>query len=174
MLGRFAADQGASRLNAALRNAGYDCRNLFGHVLPDGYVIKEKQGLCAAAYYIVYAHGHAVYADGIMPVHKLRKAQLGAHAIGAGYEYRLRHASNVWGKQSAEAADIGNHARDIGALNVCAHELNALITGGYVYAGCRVCGGAGFFHINHSFPFQQYVQIFSGSMPMASITPSRD
>ena len=58
-------------------------------------------------------------------------------------------------EQAAEAANVRNYAGDVGALDVRAHQLNALVTGSDVYTGCRIGGGVRFFHVDHSFPFQQ-------------------
>ena len=174
MLCRFAADERAAGLNTALCNAGDDGGYLFGHVFANGDVIKKEQGLCTAADHVVYTHGNAVDADGVMLVHELCQTELGAHAVRAGDENGLRHPGKIGSKEAAEAANVRNHTGDMGALDVCTHQLDALVTGSDVHAGCRVGGGAGFFHVDHSFPFQQYVQTLSRSMPMASRTPSRD
>ena len=155
MLGGLTADEGAARLHTALCHAGDDRRHLFRHVLADGNVIQEKQGLCAAADHVVHAHGHAVDADGVMLVQQLSQTQLGAHTVGAGDQHRLRYTGQIGGKQAAEAANVRNYAGDVGALDVRAHQLDALVTGSDVHTGCRIGGGVRFFHVDHSFPFQQ-------------------
>ena len=90
-----------------------------------------------------------------MLVQQLSQTQFGAHAVGAGNQHRLRHTGQIGGKQAAEAANVRNYAGDVGALDVRAHQLDALVTGSDVHTGCRIGGGVRFFHVDHSFPFQQ-------------------
>ena len=86
---------------------------------------------------------------------ELSQTQLGAHTVGAGDQHRLRYTGQIGGKQAAEAANVRNYAGDVGALDVRAHQLDALVTGSDVHTGCRIGGGVRFFHVDHSFPFQQ-------------------
>ena len=155
VLGGLTADESAAGLDTALRHAGDDGCHLFRHVLADGDVIQEKQGLRAAADHVIHAHGHAVDADGVMLVQQFGQTQFGAHTVGAGNQHRLRHTGQIGGKQAAEAANVRNYAGDVGALDVRAHQLDALVTGSDVHTGCRIGGGVRFFHVDHSFPFQQ-------------------
>ena len=61
----------------------------FGNQLAHGNIVEEEQRLCAAAEDIVDAVVDQVHAYGIIPVHERGDFKLGAHAIGAGYQYRL-------------------------------------------------------------------------------------
>ena len=146
----FSADESAACTYAALCYAGDNGCYLFGDILADCNIVKEEQGLCAAANNIVYAHCNAVNADGIMLVHKLSQSQLGADTVGAGNQYRLSHACHIGSKQAAEAANVRNYTGDMGALNCLTHQLYAFVACGYIYAGCGVCCGMGVFHLKTS------------------------
>jgi len=133
---RFAAYEGASRLHAAVRNAGHYLLHLLGVVFPNRKVIQKEKRLCPAAYYVVNAHGDAVYAYGVVLVHKESYLKLCAHAVGSAYEYRLLHAGYVRLKKPAEAAQPRNHAGNHCFFDVAFHKLHRLVTGGNVNA-CR-------------------------------------
>ena len=102
------ADQGASGLDAALRNAGDDLGYFFRIVFSHGDIVQEKQRLSPDADYVVDAHGHAVDTDGIMLIQQKGNFQLCPHAVGAGNQNRLLHAGKIRLEQAAEAADTGN------------------------------------------------------------------
>ena len=61
---------------------------------------------CTGADDVVDAHGHAVDADGVVLVHQLGQAELGAHAVGAGDQHRLLHPGNGQAEAAAEAAHV--------------------------------------------------------------------
>ena len=154
MLGCLSAYQGAARLHAAFGNARHKLRHLFGYVLSYGYVVQEEQRLCSAADDVVDAHGNAVYAYGVVLAEDLRYALLGAHAVGAGDQYRLLHALNVRGEQPAEASYSGDHAGDVGLFYQGPYELDALVARFDIHA----CGGVRLgsaLHVLYSFPVQQ-------------------
>ena len=73
-----------------------------------------------------------------MLVHKLGDADLGAHAVGAGDQHRLLHPGEVGDKQAAEAADVGDHAGNEGALDVGAHQLHTLVASLNIHTGVPV------------------------------------
>ena len=98
--------------------------NPFRHVLSAGNIVQEEQGLRAAADDIVDAHGHTVDTDGVMPVHQLRDLQLGAYAVGAGYQHRLLHPGQVRPEQSAESAHIRADTGDLCPLDMLFHQLD--------------------------------------------------
>ena len=68
-LGSLAADQSCIGLDAAVSHTFYDGSDFLRIVLAAGNVVKEEQGLCTAADYIVYAHSDAVDTDRVMFVH---------------------------------------------------------------------------------------------------------
>ncbi len=146
MLGGLAADEGAARLYAALRHAGDQRRHLFRLVSADGDVVEEEERLCPAADDVVDAHGHAVDAHGVVSVHELGDALLGAHAVGAGDEDRLPHPGKVGREETAKAADTGHDAGDKRALHMFFHEPYALVARLDVDAGRGIRCGMGVFH----------------------------
>ena len=89
-----------------------------------GDVVEEKERLRPAADDVVDAHGHAVDAHGVVPVHEEGKLQLGAHAVRAGDEHRLGHAGKVGAEEPAEAAQAAQHPGGVGALDVLFHQLD--------------------------------------------------
>ena len=140
MLGRFPADQGAARLYAALGHTGNQRGDLFRLVLPDGDIVQKEQRPGTAADDVVDAHGNAVDADRVVLSHQLSDALLGSDPVGSGHQNRLFHAGGVRLKQTAEAADVRENARNQGPPDMLLHPLYALIAGLDVDAG----GGVGF------------------------------
>ena len=115
--GRFAAKQRASRLFAALCNAG---DHLCGpvHIQPaGGEIIKEKERTRPLHKDVVGAHGHEIDADGIMLVKRERQLELGAHPIGGSHQHRRFHPGKIRFEQAAETADIGQDAVDLRLRN---------------------------------------------------------
>ena len=160
VLSGFAADKSAACADAALSHTGNNGGYLLGDILADCNIVKEEQGLCAAADNIVNAHCNTVDADSVVLIQKLGKAELGAYAIGAGNQNGFLHTGYIGSKQAAEATNIGNNTGDMGALNCLAHELYAFVSGGNINAGCGVCCGMGVFHLKtsviiYSLPVQQ-------------------
>ena len=170
VLGSLTADERAAGLHTTLSHTGNQCSDLFRLISANGNVVQEKQRLCPAADNIVDTHGHAVDTHGVMLVHALCDADLGTHAVSSGNQNRLGYSGKLWGKQSPEAADIGDNAGDHGTGNVLFHELDALIAGLDIHAGVTVAVRitthmlfslsqfailSGRSHGGHSFPVQQ-------------------
>ena len=151
MLRCLAADQRAAGLDAALADALDDLCNPLGHILSAGDIVQEEQGLRAAADDIVHAHGHAVNTDGIVLVHQQGNFQLGAHAVGAGYQHRFLHAGHIRLEQSAESAHIRADPGGLCPLDMLFHQLNRLVTGSDINASGGVGFRSGFVHCDGSF-----------------------
>ena len=81
--GRFAAQQGAIGLQAAVADAFDDLLQQRRIVVRHGHVVEEEQRLGAAAEGVVHAHRHQVDADGVVAAGQLGHFQLGADAVGA-------------------------------------------------------------------------------------------
>ena len=94
-LGGLAADERRAGLHAALADAADDIGYPLGIVLAAGDVIEEEQGLCAAANYVVDAHCHAVYADGVVLVHEKGQLEFCTHSVCAADEHGLCYARQV-------------------------------------------------------------------------------
>ena len=152
----FAAHQRAAGLHAALAHALDDIGDALGHVFAAGDVVQKDEGLCAAAHYVVYAHGHAVDAHGVVLVHQKGDFELGAHAVGAGNQHRAGNARQIQFKQAAEAADARNHAGDGRARHVLLHQLHGAVAGGDVHTGLLVAF-AGAFHASASEILRSYL-----------------
>ena len=140
MLRRLTADEGGTGLDAALGHTAYDFRNTLRHILAAGNVIQEKQRLCAAADYVIDAHGHTVDADGIVLVQEHGDFQLGTHAVGTGNQNGLLHTGDGQAEAAAEAAHIVQAPFIPGPGNVLLHEFHGLVTGSDVYTGSGVAG----------------------------------
>ena len=125
----FTAQQGAAALLAsrgdALHHFGHGC----GAELACGYVIKEKQGLCAAGDHVVDAHRHQVDAHVVVPPMGLGQFEFGANPIGACHQQGLPQA----GRQSAEAAEPSQPAHNFGATG-------GLHAGSNPIHKCPACG----------------------------------
>lgn len=108
---RFAADQGASGLTAALGDTGDDARGL-RHIEAAGREIVEKEkGFGPLNDQIVDAHGNEVDADGVMAAGVDRYFQFGADAIGGGDQDRVGKAGLTQIEQGAESAQPGGGAQ---------------------------------------------------------------
>ena len=138
VLGGLPADQGAARLAAALGDAGDDVGDAAGVVFAAGDVVQEKEGGGAAADDIVDAHGHAVDADGVVLVHELGQAQLGAHAVGAGDQHRASSCRRGRGRTARRSPPrVPMTPGMIGGLHHGLDALHRLIAGGHVHARRR-------------------------------------
>ena len=135
----FTADQGAAGLNAAFRNAGDEGGDFLRLISADGNIIKEEQGLCSAADDIVDAHGDTVNADRVVDAHELCNPLLRSDPVCTGDKDRIFHAGQLRPEQSAESADIRDHAGDKGALNMLLHQTDTFVSGFNIDA----CGGIG-------------------------------
>ena len=138
-LRRLPADQGGSRLSAAVRHALYDRSDLLRIIFPAGDVIQEKQRFSARAGNVVDAHRHAVDPHGIMPVHQERQLQLRSHAVRSGNQGGLFHIFKaLHGKGSRKTTqpsqDLGTH----GLLHVLLHQLNRSVTGFNIHSGILI------------------------------------
>jgi len=104
----LAADQGAARLLAALRDALDHAGGDPGVELAAGEVVEEEQRLRALHQHVVRAHRHQVDADAVVPVQLEGELQLGADAVGARDEHRVLVLRRQLA-QRAESADAGEH-----------------------------------------------------------------
>ncbi|BAF60724.1 hypothetical protein PTH_2542 [Pelotomaculum thermopropionicum SI] len=128
-LRRFAADQGAAGPAAAFRHTAYNCRHLLRNHPAYRQVVQEEQRLGPVHENIVYAHGHGVDANGVMPVHQHGHPQLGAHPIGAGHQHRLFIPGRIKRKQPAKAPYIGQDLRPEGAPHGVPDQAHRLVSG---------------------------------------------
>ena len=128
----FSADQRASRLTAALGDAGHDIGDLLGHILPERDIIEEEHGRGAGADDVVHAHCDAVDAYGIVAVGKERKLQLRSHAVRAGDKNRLLHSGDRRDKQPSEASYARKRALGHRGRDVAFHKLDRTVSGGYI------------------------------------------
>ena len=145
----FAADQRAACLTAALCDTGNHLCDLLRVVLADCNIVEEEQRLCTAAGDIVYAHGNAVDANGVVLVHQERQLELGADAIRTGNEDRILHAIEIRAEQAAEAAERTHNALGKGAFYHRLHQLDRFVACGNVNAGSLVAFRTAYTHVLH-------------------------
>ena len=108
---RFAADQRAARLAAALGDAADDRRRL-RYVQPaGGEIVQEEQRLGALHDQVVDAHRHQVDADGGVQAGLDRDAQFGADAVRAGNQDRVVKSRRLRVEQRAEPAEAAQSRR---------------------------------------------------------------
>ena len=125
--GRFAADQRAVRLHAAVADALDQVADQGRIVFRQGEVIEEQQRFAAGAQAIVDGHGHQIDADGIVLVHHAGNFELGADAVGA----RDQHgpaiilgeepAIVIEAEKTGKAAEAVEDARRVRALQERGH-----------------------------------------------------
>ena len=142
----LAADQRAACLTAALCDTGNHLCDLLRVVLADCNIVEEEQRLCTAAGDIVYAHGNAVDANGVVLVHQERQLELGADAIRTGNEDRILHAIEIRTEQAAEAAERTHNALGKGAFYHRLHQLDRFVACGNVNAGSLVAFRTAYTH----------------------------
>jgi hypothetical protein len=94
-LGGLAAEQRAAGLATAVDDAADQRLDEVGGEHAAGDVVEQEQRLRAGDQQVVDAHRHEVDADRVVAVHGDRDQQLGADAIGAGHEHRLRDAGRA-------------------------------------------------------------------------------
>jgi hypothetical protein len=98
-------------LQAALGDAGDDCRALFRVELAGGEVVEKEQRLRALDDEVVDAHGDEIDADGIVDAGFDRDLQLGPHAVIGGDQHRIGKARRLQVEQAAKAADLAIRTR---------------------------------------------------------------
>ena len=101
---RFAADQGAARLLAAIGDAGDHLAGGGDIELSGGVIVEEEQRLGALHHQIVDRHGDEIDADAMVAAGLDGDAELGADAVIGGDEDRVLEAAGLEIEQAAEAA----------------------------------------------------------------------
>ncbi|MPN31014.1 hypothetical protein SDC9_178485 [bioreactor metagenome] len=84
--------QGAARIYAAVAYPFDNGFCFFGVKPACADVVKEKQGLCSVAGYIIYTHSDTVNAYGVMLIHHEGYLKLCSYSVGSGDQNRLFHA----------------------------------------------------------------------------------
>ena len=108
---RFAADQGAVGLHAAVADPFDEIARQGRVVLRHGEVVEEHQRLAARAKAIVDRHGDEVDADRVVLAGQRRDLELAADAVGAGNQDRMAIISSeqagivIEAEKAGEAAD---------------------------------------------------------------------
>ena len=85
----LAAQEGATRLDASLGDAGNDLGDVLRHDLANCDVVLQEQRLGAAHNQVIDDHGDQVQANGVVLADGLRHGQLGPHTIGGCGQQRL-------------------------------------------------------------------------------------
>ena len=78
--------------------------------MPYRYIIKEEKRLCALREDIVDAHGHRIYPDSIMSVHRKGDLELCPHTISAAHKHRLFDIECRKVEHPSERPDVSHHA----------------------------------------------------------------
>ena len=134
-LGGLAAHQRAPRLVATGRNAGDHLTCLARIELPGGEVIQEEQRFGALHHQIVDHHRHQVDADRVMDAGLDRDLQLGAHAVGAGYQNGIDETRRLQVEQRAEAAKAADHPGAERGTRQRLDRLDQRVARRYVHTG---------------------------------------
>jgi hypothetical protein len=106
-LGRLAADQRATGLAAAARDARDDGAALCHGQLPRRVVVEEEERLGALDDEVVDAHGDEVDADVVVQPGLDRDLELGPDAIRRRDDQRVREAGGLQVEERPEAAELG-------------------------------------------------------------------
>ena len=88
-LGRFAANQRATRQLTSLGDTTNHGRGRVNVELAAGKVIQKEQGLGTLHQHIVDAHGDQVDTHGVVHIPFERQLELGADAVGAAHQHRF-------------------------------------------------------------------------------------
>ena len=105
--GRFAADQGAPGINAAIADSLNHLGCQVGVVAAHRHVVKEQERLGPGAEAVVDRHGHEVDADSGVSAGGEGQLQLRAHTVGGGDEYRVAIAPRQQPDLVVEAEKTG-------------------------------------------------------------------
>jgi len=133
----FAANQRAASLQTAFADAGHNRRCGIHIEMAGGVVVEEKQRFGAANHDVVHAHSDQINTDMLVTVQLQRQAQLGAHAIGAGYQHGLLVAGWDFAER-AETAEAAHHFGALGLLSDTLDTFDQMISGVDVYTGIFV------------------------------------
>jgi hypothetical protein len=137
MLGRLAADEGASREPAAVGDAADQLGDLERVQPADGHIVEEVQRRGAGAHDVVGAHGDEVVADGVEPTHGIRDGGLRTYAVGRRHQHRLAIAGRHRERRS-EPAEAAQDARAVGGRHCRSHQLDGAVPSLDVDAGLGV------------------------------------
>src|SRR5262245_35322122 len=137
-LRRLAADQGASRLAAAMADAFNDGGRGLRLKFPASVIIKKEEGLGALHYEVIHAHCDQINADGVVAAGFDCNLELGADAVGCRDQYRVAVANPLELEQSAKSADFGICARTGGSADQVLDQLHHPIAGIDINTGLRV------------------------------------
>jgi len=93
---------------------------------------------------IIGAHGHQIYADGIVLVQGYSNFKFGAHPVGGGNQYRIAKFIVIEMKKPPESADTSDDPATMSGFN---QLMNAFKKGfGIIYIHSRVPVCHGFRH----------------------------
>ena len=115
---------------------------------PGGEVVEEEQRFGALHEHVVDAHRDQVDADRVVAVQDMGELELGADAVGAGYQHRLA----VTAGQVEQGAETAQSGHDFLAERACDQRLDAFddfLAGIDIDAGGAI--GQGFF-CRHQYP----------------------
>ena len=136
----LAADQGAARQFATPADAGNHRCGCVHVESTRGIVVKEEQGLGSGHDEVVHAHGHQVYADGVVNAHIHGQAELGANPVGARYQHWLPVSGRNFA-QGAEATQAAEHLGSSGPPGDTLDPLDQPVAGSYIDARIFVAEG---------------------------------
>ena len=145
-LGRLAADERATRLQAAFHDALDDALRDVDLQAPGRVVVEEEDRLGALHDDVVRAHCNQVDADRVVTAGLDREAQLGADAVGAGDHDRLPKSVQGYLDEGAKSAEAAKHFRAHRALHGRLDALDELVARVDVHAGVAIGGRSGVGH----------------------------
>ena len=137
---RFAPQQGAAALAAALGDALHHLGHRLGYEPTGGDVVEKEEGGGSAGDHIVHAHRHQVDAHAVVNALGLGQVELGAHPIGAGHQQGVAQTGGQAAKPP-EAAKPPHHLRPAGGVHAGADSLHKGTTGDDIHAGTAVIHG---------------------------------
>ena len=143
-LGRLAAKQRATRLLAAVGDAGHHLGGQIDRELARGEIIQEKKRPGALDQNVVDTHGHKIDTDGIVLSEVVGELELGAHAVGGGHQHGFLAGARFELEKPAKAADVGQDPLDGGPGHKGLDARNQGVAGVDIHAGrlvgCRSVG----------------------------------
>jgi hypothetical protein len=108
-LSRLTANQGATIGGAPSGKAPNDVREDMRLKLARAKVIEKKERLRSQHGDVIDTMIDQVLANGVVTIHREGDLEFGAHAIDAGYQYRLPELPRVQGKEPAESTHSPEH-----------------------------------------------------------------
>lgn len=123
-LSSLTANEGAARLDAALRDTGNKLSSGLAVELARSKIVEEEQGFSTLNNEIIDAHSNEIDADGIVNASGLSNDKLGANTIGGTDKEGILVTSSLEVKDTTKTTNLGISTGSLGSANTGLDLLN--------------------------------------------------